>query len=413
MTIPSETLQAQSTASEAKLLATATLGITPSNPSPTETMLPNGTSEASLAKAHLTIKCLDISPALPENADLSGTVFLIREFINGKGYSAGSDVKVNLQTKTVTEITTPKNKSQGGYLVSPNGEQLAYFDFHYGANGNLDALNLIIENMNGKVLAKIPGNVDAWDTFYWLDNRRIVIGAGGQPTVYDPFTGERYGMEQWYAQSPGGLKTIPVWGVNGVFDSKLERLFYLQEDGTMLLWDLDQKQILTKIDSNGKYDPVDQPKWAWDDSQIVLAFTPLDSINSGDELFSVSRSGQITQLTQLGKYYSKVAITKFSWSPDGHLIAFFFIDMSKKNNPEQFAILDLATLRVTNYCNLGGVMNPNVEPVWSPDGTKVLVGRLESDQTTFKTILVDISDEYAAQLAENLVPAGWMVAPQP
>jgi hypothetical protein len=414
--IPSKTLQGQPTFTEAKSFATETSGVPLTVPSPTRTALPTVTSEASLVEAHLTIKCLDISPALPENADLSGKLILFREFINGKGFTANGDAIMDLQTRTLTPI----EEGVVSISVSPDRERLAYFYAHHGADGKRDAVTLIIKNMDGKVLAKVPGDVDNWDGFYWLDNKRVVITLYNQPLVLNPFTREHYDLSKWYAQSPGGLKTIPVWEVNGVFDAQLSRLFYLQEDDTMLLWDLKSRKILAKLTptitygpkGTTTYRPADQPKWLWDDSQIILSYSPSDTPNPSDEFYGVTREGQINQLTHLSKYYPKVAIENFSLSPDGRLVAFFFTDLSNKNNLEQLAILDLATAKVTNYCNPSGSTLIARRPVWSPDGQKLLIEGIESDQSV-KTILVDIANEYAAPLVENLVPIDWMKAPKP
>jgi Tol biopolymer transport system component len=321
-----------------------------------------------------------------------------------------SDLEMDLKTRTLTSIIWPKNTQIGGYTVSPDGKRIAYWKILYSNEKRQIARSIIIEDANGNILKELSGDVETWKTFYWLDNQRIVIGMDGQPYVLNPFTGEGYDLSKWYAQSPGGLKTIPVWDVNGIFDSQLSRLFYIQEDDTLLLWDLKIHQILVRINPNSSFSSDDQPKWAWDDSEIVLGRAS-GAENQGEELFSVSRDGKINQLTELSKEYHQVAILKFNWSPNGQNIAFFFRDKSKENNVSQFAVLNRKTLKIINFCNLSGFMQPNVEPVWSPDGNKLLIGRLEADSKTYKTVLLDLSNETAAILTENRIPAGWMVAP--
>ena len=315
---------------------------------------------------------------------------------------------MDLRTGILEKITPPPHMIYGGFKLSPNGEHLAFWKSNLDADGKSVDLWLVVENADGKVMVEVPGNLQIWDTYYWLDNERVVIGLYGDPYVLNPFTSDDYGLGKWYSQSPGGIKTIPVWNVNGIFDSQLSRIFYIQEDGTMLLWDLTQKQILTKFTPPGKFDPVGQPKWNRDDSKIFLAFTPFDSKNTGDEFFSITRNGQVTQLTQLWKHYSNVVISNFSLSPDGSRIAFYFSDVNDKDNSEQFAILDLQTHKVINYCNLSGFALTAAEPVWSPDGKMLLIENLEADSKTYNTILVDITKEFAGKLIENLIPVGWM-----
>lgn len=326
----------------------------------------------------------------------------------GKGLT-GAPSKLDVATMILMPIQTPENTIQGGYQVSPNHRQVASWKSYFDANGKKTSVSVIIENNAGIKLAEVPGDIETWDTFYWLGNERFVIGDYGQPYVLNPFTGGDFTFYDWHPQSPGGWRIVPVWETNGVFDSQLNRILYMQEDKTMLLWDLDSEQILFSTSLKGRYLPEARPKWAWDDSQVVIGYTATDGVELADELFSISRDGQITQLTELGQYYQEVGISEFSWSPDGERIAFFFKDFSQWDNPWHLAILEVETQELINYCGLAGWMDPPVEPVWSPDGKQLLVGRAEVDQETFSTILVDISRNYAARLADQLVPAGWMV----
>lgn len=303
----------------------------------------------------------------------------------------------------------PENVQFGNYQVSPDRQLLAYWKISYSANLRQTGKWILIEDTSGNLLLEISGDMETWDTFYWLDNERFVIGDYGQPYVLNPFTGDDLTFYEWHAKSPGGWRIVPVWETNGVFDSQLSRILYMQEDKTMLLWDIKSEQILFSASLKGRYLPAGRPKWAWDDSQVVIGYTATDGVEIGDELFSISRDGEITQLTELGKDYQEVGISEFSWSPDGERIAFFFKDFSQRDNPWQLATLDVETQEVINYCGLAGWMRPPVEPVWSPDGKQLLIGRAEADQETFSTILMDISGNYAARLADQLVPAGWMI----
>ena len=166
--ISTETPQAQLTVTQTQPQATKTPSMTPTMAAPASTDLSTATSVAALAEARLTIKCLEISPAIPANANLSGEVFLTGQFVVGKGYT-GPDSKLDMQTGALATIKVPEKMRHGGYLVSPNGEQLAYWESHLGADGKPVDLSLVIENMDGKVLAKMPGKLKTWSTFYWLD----------------------------------------------------------------------------------------------------------------------------------------------------------------------------------------------------------------------------------------------------
>ena len=49
-------------------------------------------------------------------------------------------------------------------------------------------------------------------------------------------------------------------------------------------------------------------------------------------------------------------------------------------------------------------------PVWSPDSTQLVITSPGDQPNSERAILVDLVQNYAVQIAENLRPVGWMVA---
>jgi hypothetical protein len=73
---------------------------------------------------------------------------------------------------------------------------------------------------------------------------------------------------------------------------------------------------------------------------------------------------------------------------------------------------------VTDYC-VTGALEPghdiernDTAPIWSPDGTQLLVEASDIYvENQYWVVLVDIVHGWAAKIAENLTPVGWMVSP--
>jgi hypothetical protein len=87
--------------------------------------------------------------------------------------------------------------------------------------------------------------------------------------------------------------------------------------------------------------------------------------------------------------------------------------------------LDIETREVTNYCLPGetfrndpGLKDNNYRtyyvdtPVWSPDSTQlIIVQRDPEDRSIRWNVLVDLQNEIAIKIGEELQPVGWMVSP--
>jgi Tol biopolymer transport system component len=188
---------------------------------------------------------------------------------------------------------------------------------------------------------------------------------------------------------------------------------------TYAVWDISQRRLVTTLDEifssfllTGNF-PI--PKWSPDGSRFVFqGFNPTaDPVNI--ELYEVNRDGQTKQLTQLAPA-AYVWEPSFSWSPDGRYIAMFLgSQLGAPYEKARVAVLDTLTLNVIDYCVsvtfLGdGYGGGPLVPIWSPDGLQfVITDRYEKDHR--RVILVDIENNSAAKIADDMEPVGWMVAP--
>jgi hypothetical protein len=82
------------------------------------------------------------------------------------------------------------------------------------------------------------------------------------------------------------------------------------------------------------------------------------------------------------------------------------------NDEANLALLNISTGQITNYCVKG--ISPNgftlAQPIWSPDGTQLLVISPDpKDKGSKITVVVDIVRGYAATIIKgDIDPVGWM-----
>ena len=193
-----------------------------------------------------------------------------------------------------------------------------------------------------------------------------------------------------------------------MYDPKLTRAIYLRGNYFYALWDLQAKRLVARFDTSDY--PI--PRWSPDGEAVVIAG---NHITGAFELYLIDRNGKITQLTHLNAYYTGEFFQNYSWSPDGSKIAIWLNVYPFKSG--QLAILDLESGQVTNYCVPGDETAPMSAltytahaPIWSPDGRQVVVQNLHADRSS-RVILVDIVQGWAAEIAKNMEPVGWLKAP--
>ena len=161
----------------------------------------------------------------------------------------------------------------------------------------------------------------------------------------------------------------------------------------------------------------DMPKWSIDGNEmaIILYIGNIETLHQ--EFFSISRSGQAKQLSQLRSFYGfrDYYVGDFNWSPDGRYIAFWLFTGVEMPHDTMLAVLDTQTGMTTNYCIPGGFgtgdnsHSADFAPIWSPDGKQLLVISPDpSDSQNTVVVLVDLRRNLVSKIAENIEPVGWM-----
>jgi hypothetical protein len=227
----------------------------------------------------------------------------------------------------------------------------------------------------------------------------------------------------------------PDWGPftlsEVVYDPSLQLAVYpaypldrSEPDGAVVLWDIAASRPIQRIVGRVLYGQA--PVWSPDAQQLLvnnsltLNLPPDAFMGLDQELFSVSRIGEVTRLTFLTEFSRQVSFGKSSWSPDGRYVAGWLesrgepypapYDFPDIQPVERLFVLEVATGEVVNYCIPGDLYSAYSEPpIWSPDGTRVgFVWR--RGRATGDTYVLDPVTGQATLLVAEKALWGWLAS---
>lgn len=369
----------------------------------------------------LDVQCLDLLPKLPVNAKTSGNLVLAEQDLNHTAY---------ILQANESKIFLPRNANEilNFFAVSPNRQRIAY----YAENAtNENASQLIVLDANGKrLLSKPVLKREWWAIDSWMDNEHLLIDkyqslpdislATPLPVIiFNPFTNEEYELTPYY---PDMVNLYPTfnWQEYGFsaagYDPTLSLVAYARNDGKVVLWDIQAKHEINAIQGAATFG--NGPVWLSDGSRFIIDSIPGATTSPAEdfwreELYMISRAGKISRMTYLTDQFAGVSISGYQWSPEGGHIA-FWLSVKPDNFPglpkglsyvDRLAIMNVTNRQITLYCIPG---MSNISPIiWSPNGKQLLTNTMNG--STYDTVLVDIEEGYAAKIAENTIPVGWMV----
>lgn len=391
--------------------------------SPTSTLTPVETSTVTALPEAMSYQCLDIADHPPSDYILNGTLV----FSN----SDRTDAYLWKQdTKNVYRLSRKDGDRLDYFAVSPDRKHIVY------VHTSNTQEKLVIATADGHIVwSEIRMSHSYWN---WLDNERligVVYPTNGTPSVFllSPFAGKKqelrvdYPDSKLFSDDPIGQAFHWRFRNGGlpVYDPTLTRALYPECDSQcqdriskgnsekpIALWDLETDQVIARIMTMDDYG--NTPLWTPDGRQFIIATNMSLDKNDfyGSEFFAVSRDGEVKQLTDFIDSYEVVNISNsYSLSPNGKLLAFWILTAPSQYEGTRLAVLNIETGEVINYCiqSYG-----SVDPIWSPDGTQLLVFIHDvQPQSIPRVVLVDLIDNYAAQIAEagDAVPMGWMGSP--
>jgi hypothetical protein len=357
--------------------------------------------------------CLMINDPTISKTELKGTLVLGNGLPDVKPYLLELDT--NKSIDFLFSIENPKLWLDYA-AVSPDGKWLAYIEWF--KESNISRLHLMSSDLIEQPYLDLP--MDWGRIIYWLDDQRLLISTsqilpeGASPTgkmmILYPF------LRKWEILSPDlpvQINTDPMpwyyWPDNPIviYDPSLTRAIYLALGGFYLI-DGQSQNIIMHI-STQNY--MSRPSWSPEGDSFAMVIDHAKDPEYRSEIYQFDREGQSKQITNIAEAFgnNNEDIESFNWSPDGTKIAFtYFINDMLTN--EHLAVVDVITGQTVDYCLPSIGLLP---PIWSPDSSKVVFASASSgDQDrAWKTTILDIVNEYAVQVADTMLPLGWMESP--
>jgi WD40-like Beta Propeller Repeat len=409
---------------------------TPAPPSPSPTRIPSSTPTLTRKQARQTQQAQTSTPTLAIPTATS-TPSLPSE-----------DILVYRPFEIITSTIPAEVKPGGSLLLTGEQPQI----LHFAPQAHADALEgigtaCLSASPDGQWIASCPLAYDSptgrwlmvdsnagqhfqvamdiylisFGYYEWLDNQRMIFPQVQEAdpfnpmVVIDPFSGEQSTLASEYpgivGSYTGSAGTMGFAYSDVVYESSLNLVIYPEERTSgkfITLWNRLTNTILGEVEDKGKF--LHYPLWSPDEMQFVVAARQQAAGgNYVEEWFSVSRAGQVKQLTRFGEYFRSVKIGAGArWSPDGQKLAFWLRTTPDLCQDANLAVLDMTSLQVTETC-IPGTLGYSRPPVWSLDSR--YIGAVYATESTWQAFLVDFAQGRAYDITGYGAPVGWLAAP--
>lgn len=303
-----------------------------------------------------------------------------------------------------------------GPFVSPDNSMIAFHDAPTLQNNKL-----IILGPDNNVHTQIPWDTE-WTAFWgWLDNEHLMVtkrAKEGNWTASLIVLGldDKSEVELISDELPkfNNLFYFLNWQYNFViYDPTLSYAVYpaFDEDwkSILALSDVKKNEIIKTLSS--PFDMVAQPIWSPDGTHVLVAGSGSDKLkkqhyyNYPQELFLADKDGKITQITHFVEQNVYGWFDGFNWSPNGQVIAYWFMSLDEKNN--KFGFINLKTMETTDYCMSEDIFFIQRKPVWSPDGNIALVSMINKDEDFYRMAWFDVDTKFGTYWDKKAELVGW------
>jgi len=354
---------------------------------PTAAILSQPTSTAT-SSSRFTRQCLPVPDNEADLKDVASGAILLEQVVPDVSYQ--TVISTDIQTgKKYKLFANTKNAFNISSAISPDRKMIALMEVDFKDQQTVSIRNVLwVFNTQAKVLSKITFDRTDLGKLRWLDNERLLIDTDKYGTlllVY-PVTGEQRVIAD---ELPNPYRYFEIgnwWPV--VYSPDLEWATYYENTLGPVVYDVVTKQIIWKA-GGGMGDPA---VWSPDGQEVAL------NTGIGEyQLYIIKRSGQSKAVLGASLLHDAHA---FSWSPDGHFIAFW--------NGGSLLVYDRQMGWVFDTC-IRGSEGGHFTPVWSPDSRQIMTRTYLTPGTLF---LVDWQKKVAYKIKEDKSTQGiiydWM-----
>ncbi len=326
-------------------------------------------------------------------------------------------------------LSIAENQAIAGFAISPDYLTLAYWIMPYSSDSVEPNILRIVDN-SGKLLSETNhSNRDWFSLIGWYNERYVMFdkvtftedhhqALPWPVVVYDPFT-DNVVMELSVSRR-AGVQSIPSypWDSNAftsaVYSPDFRYVVIVNNVYNLVLWDIRNDSAIHESAPNTyEFGP---PAWSAD-GRFFITDKRVDPELSGgkeqEELFQIDLQGKEEQLTYFSDYFAETRIAGFSLSPDERYIA-FNLSNEMTSHDYKLALFDKEKREIRIYSNLVSyhfsAYVPYHRPVWSPDSNQIMMVISTEEGKGYRTVLIDLEENYAVELAENVKPIGWMIS---
>jgi hypothetical protein len=323
---------------------------------------------------------------------------------------------------------------QGSRVVDPSVSPDHKYVLYYDAGSGKDWKSVIADSDARVIWNEIK---TSFQVYGWFDSHRLwdfetEQNAPGKFFLVDPFNNTKQKLMADFPSMNINLGNS-FWSLpETVYDPNLKRVVYaacidrcpaipgdVGSGFAVVMYNMETDKVVTSLLTQNDFGM--NPLWLPDGSAFIMAANIFSENSTEYEFFSVSRDGNIRQISHLREYLSNYEIAmNYTLSPDGRFLAFWLNDQPTPSVDGKLAILDLHNGNLMDYCISGAswnnapFINNYLSPVWSPDGEQLAIMSPNPELSGASQIsLINLVNGTATRIVDmnNVIPIGWMQAP--
>ena len=366
---------------------------------PTQTIGPTSTPTIKITPtpSYIQYYCPDIAPT----SDLQDVGIVYRNMLDNKTYLWNTD------TGQYT-IISEEGFTQWGYAMTSKDHQYkAYF-----AESDTEWLDLLkVVDAKGKVVNSFVKKGDEWWKLIRWRGHELMLNyyfpdyGPYRIQILDPFSGRSSRITPDYPDIVGNTYGVGEWGLSAmnasVYDDSLKFVIYATHRQDVILYDIDNKKNLWKINDISYTEPV----WSSDNQYIAIEVNNRDKYDHC-ELNILNVSGILESTTHFASVKKNARIIRTAWSENGDYVSFLIGTLQEKAI-YNLGILNVETGEVSIYC-IATDNDHRSSAVWLADNEHLLMNGVDENKVE-TTYLVDIKSHEISILGTNMVTYGWVV----